>query len=66
MHKLIASGSVGLGVLGVVLTAVAGVWRVTGHYHIAGFEVMTLFVGGMGLMLIACFAKLYSRGITHP
>jgi len=61
MNKLIAMGGLGAGVLGALLTVVAGIWRVTGHYHLAGFEAMTLFVGGMGLMLIACFAKLYSR-----
>ena len=61
MNKLVAMAGLGAGVLGVILTVVSGIWRVTGHYHLAGFEVMTLFVGGMGLMLIACFAELYSR-----
>ena len=61
MNKLIATAGMGVGVLGMILTVVSGIWRVTGHYHLAGFEAMTLFVGGMGLMLIACFAKLYLR-----
>jgi len=61
MNKLIATAGLGVGVLGVILTAISGIWRVTGHYHLAGFEAMTLFVGGMGLMLMACLAKLYSR-----
>ena len=61
MNKLIAMAGLGLGMVGVILTLVSGIGRVTGHYHLAGFETMTLFVGGMGLMLIACFAKLYSR-----
>ena len=61
MNKLLAMGGLGLGMVGVILTLVSGVWRVTGHYHLGGFETMTLFVGGMGLMLIGCFAKLYSR-----
>ena len=61
MNKLIAMAGLGVGGLGVILTVVSGIWRVTGYYHLAGFEAMTLFVGGMGLMLIACFAKLYSR-----
>jgi len=59
MNKLIANGGFAVGALGVLLTAFAGVWRVTGHYHLAGFETMTLFVGGMGLTLIGCFAKLH-------
>lgn len=59
MNKLIANGGFAVGALGVLLTTAAGIWRITGHYHLAGFETMTLFVGGMGLILIGCFAKLY-------
>lgn len=59
MNKLIANGALGVGILGVLLTTIAGIWRITGHFHLAGFESMTLFVGGMGLMLIGCFAKLH-------
>jgi len=59
MNKLIANGGLGVGVLGALLTVAAGIWRITGHFHLAGFETMTLFVGGMGLMLIGCFAKLH-------
>ena len=66
MDKIIALGGNVAGFAGVLLTIVAGVARVTGHYHLAGFETMTLFVGGMGLTLIGSFAKLHiltnSRG----
>ena len=61
MNKLIAMAGLGVGGLGVLLAVVSGIWRVTGHYHLAGLALMTLFVGGMGLMLIGCFAKLHSR-----
>ena len=60
MEKLITLVGKVVGLAGIILTATAGVARVAGHYHLAGFEVMTLFVGGMGLMLIACLAKLHS------
>ena len=59
MDKIIALGGNAVGLAGVLLTVVAGVARVSGHYHLFGFEVMTLFVGGMGLMLIGCLAKLH-------
>lgn len=59
MNKLIANAGLSAGGLGVALIVGAGVWRVTGHYHLAGFDVMTLFVGGMGLTLMGCFALLY-------
>ena len=59
MDKIIALGSNAVGLAGVLLTVAAGVARVISHYHLFGFEVMTLFVGGMGLMLIGCLAKLH-------
>ncbi len=60
MNKTIALGGNVVSLAGVLLTVTAGVARVTGHYHLAGFEVMTLFVGGMGLMLIGSLAKLHT------
>ncbi len=65
MNKLIEKAGLGAGVLGVLMIAGAGIWRVTGHYRLAGFDVMTLFVGGMGLTLIGCFALLYLRSVTR-
>lgn len=59
MDKIIAQGGNIVGLAGVLLTAVAGVARVMGHYHLGGFESMTLFVGGMGLMLIGCVGMLH-------
>jgi hypothetical protein len=59
MDKTIALGGNVVGLAGVLLTVVAGVVRIMGHYHLAGFEIMTLFVGGMGLTLIGSFAKLH-------
>jgi hypothetical protein len=59
MDKLIGLGGNVVGVAGALLTAAAGVARVTGHYYLGGFEAMTLFVGGMGLMLIGSFALLH-------
>lgn len=59
MDKMIAQGGNIVGIAGVLLTAVAGGARVMGQYYIGGFETMTLFVGGMGLMLIGCVAMLH-------
>ena len=58
MDKIIALVGNIAGLAGVLLTVTASVARVLNHYHLGGFEVMTLFVGGMGLMLMGCFAKL--------
>lgn len=59
MDKMIAQGGNIVGIAGVLLTAVAGGARVMGQYYIGSFETMTLFVGGMGLMLIGCVAMLH-------
>ena len=59
MNNLIAKGGCAIGALGVAVTVASGVWRVSGHYYLAGFEAMTLFVGGMGLILIGCYAMLH-------
>ncbi len=46
------------GLAGILLCLVSGVARITGQYHVAGFEAMTLFVSGVGLMVFACLLKL--------
>ena len=48
--------------IGVVLCLVAGVGRVAGYFYLAGFEPMSLYLGGMGFMLGACLAKLHVLG----
>lgn len=65
MDKLVEKAGLGAGVLGVLMIAGAGIWRVTGHYRFAGFDVMTLFLGGMGLTLIGCFALLCLRSVPR-
>ena len=59
MNNMIGMAGSIVGLAGVVLTVVAGIARVTGHFHLAHFESMTLFVGGMGLTVIGSFAKLH-------
>jgi hypothetical protein len=44
---------------GLLLCLASGAGRVLGAYYIAGFEAMTLYTGGMGLMLAACLQKLH-------
>ena len=59
MRNLLETGGNGVALLGVLLCLVAGGARVAGVYYLMGFELMTLFTGGMGLMLGACLAKLH-------
>lgn len=45
--------------LGIALCAVSGLARLAGSYVLGGMELGTLFQGGIGLMLLACLAKLH-------
>ena len=53
MDKLIKIFGDAAAVLGLLICLVAGLWRVAGHYTLAGYESMTLFTGGIALMLAA-------------
>ena len=57
--RLSALGS-GVGALGCLVAAVAGVARLVGHHHLVGFETMTLFHGGVGLIVAGVFIKLHA------
>ncbi len=48
-----------VGAAGVLVTLVAGVSRLSGSYHLLGFELVTLFTGGIALMVMACLVKLH-------
>jgi hypothetical protein len=52
-----ATGSVGLLVAAIAIAA-----RLAGHYHLGGFESLTLFQAGVGLVVVGCFFKLHEPG----
>ncbi|MEH6571407.1 MAG: hypothetical protein V7709_20155 [Halioglobus sp.] len=45
-------------VLGILLCLASGLARVSGSYHLAGYEATTLFLVGVGVMVFACLMKL--------
>ena len=45
-------------ILGVALSGVSGGARVTGAHYLAGYESMTLFSVGVGLMVFAVLMKV--------
>lgn len=57
MEQKIALAANLVGVLGALLCFVTGLARVTGNYYLAGFEAMTIFSGGIGLMVFGIFLK---------
>ena len=46
-------------VLGLLLFVVAGIARLGGAHYLMGYENMTLFIAGIGLLVLACLAKLH-------
>lgn len=46
-------------IVGILICLAAGVSRLIGAYYLAGFQTITLFTGGIALMVMACLAKLH-------
>ena len=58
MRQLLAlTGSIA-GVLGILICAISGLARLSGSYHLAGYEATTVFTVGTGIMVFACLIKL--------
>jgi type IV secretory pathway VirB2 component (pilin) len=45
--------------IGVVVCAVSGLSRLLGSYHVLGYEALTLFIGGISLMVFSTLIKLH-------
>ena len=49
------------GILGIAICLVTGIMRLSGHAIVFGFEAITLFTGGIALMVMACLIKLQTQ-----
>ena len=47
------------GVTGIIVCTLAGASRLLGSHYLLGFESVTLFNGGMALMVMSCLVKLH-------
>ena len=45
--------------IGILVCMAAGLGRLMGNHYLMGFESITLFVGGISLMVMGCLAKLH-------
>lgn len=45
--------------IGILICAVAGVGRLFGSYYVLGYEALTLFIGGISLMVLSGLIKLH-------
>ena len=59
MSKVLDLSEKFIAILGLILCVIAGAVRLTGAYHLAGIEAITLFIVGMGIMLAAVLLKLH-------
>lgn len=59
MNKVIDIIGNVVGVSGILVCLLAGVARISGSFYVIGFEAVTLFIGGISLMVAACLAKLH-------
>ena len=48
-------------ILGIAICFITGVMRLSGQLTVFGFEAITLFIGGIALMVMACLAKLHAH-----
>ena len=58
MERLLIAVGVLAGTLGVLLTLLAGGFRLAGHFWIGNFAAGTVMLGGMALMLMGSLAFL--------
>lgn len=58
-RQTIRSALMALGLLGLLMCAVAGLARVAGIYLIAGIGAQSVLVAGIALMVAAVFAKQF-------
>jgi hypothetical protein len=58
MQQLLYLGGSIAAILGIFLCTMSGLARVSGLYHLAGYETTSIFTAGIGVMVFACLVKL--------
>ena len=58
MDKLLLSTGRLAGAAGVVMTAIAAISRLSGHYELGGFGVAMLLLAGIAAMVFGCLCLL--------
>ena len=59
MQKLMQSVGDLAAILGIAICLITGLLRLGGQPVVFGFEAITLFIGGIALMVMGCLAKLH-------
>ena len=58
MNRIMDIAGLASGLAGIFLCLASGALRLAGYWQILGFDLMTFFTVGMGLLIAACFLKL--------
>jgi len=58
VQKILEGLANATGILGMICCIIAGLARIAGIYHLAGFEALTLFNLGVGAMVMGGIIKL--------
>jgi hypothetical protein len=61
MKKLLDTVEIIIALAGVLVCVLAGLMRLVGVYQFNGLQSITIFIVGMGAMLIAILLKLHLR-----
>ena len=61
MDKLLDTASKALGLLGVVVIVLTGALRLKGDAIFMGFESITLFIGGIAMMVMSILIKTHFK-----
>lgn len=58
MDRLISVVGNVAAVIGLLMCFVSGAVRLTGAFHLSGYSAMTIFLTGIGFMVLGCLCKL--------
>jgi len=61
MQKFIQAVGNTAAILGIAICLITGMLRLSGQPVVFGFEAITLFIGGIALMVMACLTKLQAQ-----
>lgn len=65
MNALMLVTGRGVGLLGLVLCAIAVIGRLAGNHWIGGFQAVTLLFAGVAAMVAACFLLLWTMTASN-
>jgi len=66
MTTLLATTGTISGIVGILTCMIAGLTRISGSFHLLGYEANTLLMVGIAFIAMACFIKLEQLARQTP